>query len=168
MVDCQQLIITSIFHFQMFLLRAILCDCGSSFSKVEKLLHDSKQYQCCKKAVVMSCSQECSNYLNFCMANSNAISFVFHRRSTEKRLHCDLALSSYPTIKILHVIRIDCESSLKCACGLFSLTFGVGIFFPSPLLLMAWIIISSLCSTCLLYFRTQATFTIVILQLANC
>jgi hypothetical protein len=28
---------------------------------------------------------------------------------------------------ILHVIRIDCEASLKCACRIFGLTFGLGI-----------------------------------------
>jgi hypothetical protein len=101
-------------------------------SKVEKLLHDSKQYQCCRKTVIMSCSHECWNYLHLCMANSNAIFFTFHRKSTEKCIHCDLALSSYTTIKILHVIHIDCEASLKCARRIFGLTFGLGIRNRAP------------------------------------
>jgi hypothetical protein len=101
-------------------------------SKVEKLLHDTKQFQCCKKMTMMACTQECWNYLHFCMANSDAVFSNFRRNHTEKNVHCDLSLSSSCTIKVLQLIRIYSELSLNCARNLFGVTFGIGIRNRAP------------------------------------
>ncbi len=117
--------------------------CGESFpswlwyvilevkSKIEKLLHDTKQFQCCKK-LVMTCTQECWNYLHFCMAISDAVFFNYCRNYTEKNVHPGLSLSSSCTIKVLHLLHIDSELSLNCTRNLFGLTFGIGITNRAP------------------------------------
>jgi hypothetical protein len=99
---------------------------------VEKLLNDAKQYQACRKMVVMKCSLECWHYFRRAMNNSNAIFAVFRRNHTEKQFHCDLMLSSHSTRKNLELVRIDTPMSMSCARELFGITFGVGIRNRAP------------------------------------
>lgn len=101
-------------------------------SNVEKLLNDSKQFQPCKKMVLMACSLECWQYLLFTMSNCGAIYFTFQRNHTDKNFHCDLSLTSCRTKKLLHLLRIDSQRSLNCARNLFGLTFGIGIRNRAP------------------------------------
>jgi hypothetical protein len=101
-------------------------------SVVDKLFHDPKQYQSCKKMAVMACSFECWTYLCFCFANSDAAFFSLTRNHTEKNIHCDLSLSSSRTKKVLHFIRIDTELSLNVAHNLFGITFGLGVRNRAP------------------------------------
>ncbi len=68
----------------------------------------------------------------FFMTNSNAVFFNYHRNHTEKNVHCDLSLSRSCTIKVVHLIHIDSESSLSCTCNLFGVAFGIGIRKRAP------------------------------------
>jgi hypothetical protein len=68
-------------------------------SVVDKLLHDPKQYQSCKKMAVMACSVECWTYLHLCFVQSDAAILTFTRNHTDKIIHCDLSLSSFRTKK---------------------------------------------------------------------
>jgi len=99
---------------------------------VERMLHDTKQFQPCRKMVPIKCSLECWCYFCFCMRGSGAVVNYFRQNYTEKRFHSDLSLSSLSSRKELQLVRLDSVSSLDCARKLFGITFGIGIRNRAP------------------------------------
>jgi hypothetical protein len=62
---------------------------------VEKHLNDKKQYQTCKKMVLMSCSIEAWYFLYVNLVRSGALVVQFKWKNTKKYMHCDLSLSTH-------------------------------------------------------------------------
>jgi hypothetical protein len=82
--------------------------------------------------VAFKFSLESWNYFLNKMSDSDALVVHLKRRHTNKRLHCDLMLSSRTVINELTLIRIDSDLSLSCARKLFGTTFGVGVRNRAP------------------------------------
>ncbi len=99
---------------------------------VEKQLNDTKQYQACKKMIVLKCSLEVWQYILRHMVNTGAVLAQFQRNFTRKQLNCDLSLSSHRSKQFLTLLRIDTIASLSTARDLFGLTFGIGVRNRAP------------------------------------
>lgn len=99
---------------------------------VEKMLNDPKQYQPCRKMLLVHFSLEAWSYLFVNLVNSGAIVAQYVRNNTEKFMHCDLGLSSRRIKKHLTLVRVDCLNSLVGARKIFGLTFGIGVRNRAP------------------------------------
>jgi hypothetical protein len=75
--------------------------------KVEKLMNDPKQYQPCRKMLLMKFSLECWNYFYMAMMNSGAVVVQLRRNHTKTYMLCDLTLSSHRVKQNLTLVRID-------------------------------------------------------------
>ncbi len=100
--------------------------------KVEKHLNDAKQYQPCKKMVLLYYSLEAWDYLCMTLVSSGALVMKLRRNNTKKYMHSDLALSSQRVKQSLTLLRIDSSTSLSGARKLFGLTFGIGVRNRAP------------------------------------
>jgi hypothetical protein len=79
---------------------------------VEKHLNDPKQYQACKKMLMLKCSLETWHYISAHMLNSSAVLVYLMRNHTWKHMHCDLALSSRKSKQFLPLLRLDSRPKL--------------------------------------------------------
>jgi hypothetical protein len=79
---------------------------------VEKMLNDPKQYQPCKKMLLVHFSLEAWSYLFVNLVNSGTIVAPYVCNNTKKIMHCDLGLSSRRIKKHLTLVRVDCLNSL--------------------------------------------------------
>ncbi len=92
---------------------------------VMKLLCDRKQYQSMKKFVAIPFSLESwycvKNHIHHC------ITVQYYKNQTYKHVHSDLTVSSSSGRTMVALVRIDSTDSMRSACNVFGITFGIGI-----------------------------------------
>jgi len=93
--------------------------------KIEKNLNDKKQYQMCRKMLMVTCSLESWNFLVTNLVRSGALVIQFSRWNTRKRMLCDLSLSSTTDRQSFILLCLDTCQSMDCAHKSFGYTFGV-------------------------------------------
>jgi hypothetical protein len=92
---------------------------------VMKLLCDRKQYQSMKKSVAFQFSLESWYYLKGHI--HHCVTSNYYKNQTYKHVHCDLTVSSSSGRTMVTLVRIDSPDSMRSACNLFGITFGIGI-----------------------------------------
>ncbi len=94
---------------------------------MRKALNDRRQFQGLRKSVSVRLPLESWYYLLHRFHVCRPIFVEYSRSQTEKRMHCNLSLSSCSSRITLKLLRIDSIEAMLCARDIFGITFGVGI-----------------------------------------